>query len=212
MRRRTSLILSVAILLAGVGGVGGWHWWNNRSPYGPEVLGARATLQLVDQATANAALKPDTAYVATRTGDQIFLGRVTWTRPPHPQKDGALWIVLLDKRTHRLPGVISVTSGTSGNVGTGSDPALNIAQKRYPWLQGAGDRRVNGGWASVGSVVGSSIYAAPVTFETVLHTASPDTPPEQMVATAPAAVKDLLVALICSGPNGQVYWAQRLLN
>ena len=212
MRRRAILILSVAILLAGVGGVGGWHWWNNRSPYGPEALDARATLQLVDQATANAALKPVTAYTATRAGDQIFLGRVTWTRPPKPQKDGSLRIVLLDKRSHRLPGFISVASGTSGNVGTGSDDSLDIAQKRYPWLQGAGDRKVNGGWVNAGSVVDSSIYAAPVTFETVLHTASPETPPEQMVATAPAAVKDLLVALICVGPNGQVYWAQRLLN
>ena len=49
-------------------------------------------------------------------------------------------------------------------------------------------------------------------FVIVLHPARPGTPPEQAVTDAPAAASDLLAALINVGPDGQVYWARRLLN
>lgn len=213
MRRRASLILSVALLLVGAGSVAGWRWWHNRPPFGPEALDARATLQLVDQATADAALKPGNAEFADDDGDQIFLGRVTWTRPPSPQNDASLRIVLLDKRSQLPPGFITATSANPEHVSSGSDGSLDIAQQRYPWLQGVGTREINGAFWNAGSAIYvSSVEASPVTFQTVLHEARPGTPPEQMFATAPAAVQDLLVALICVGPNGQVYWAQRLLN
>ncbi|MEU8265185.1 hypothetical protein AB0C02_31830 [Micromonospora sp. NPDC048999] len=202
----------MAILLAGTAGVIGWRWWHNRPPYGPAALSAQATLQLVDQATADAALKPVNTEVAG-DGDQIFLGRVTWTRPPNPQKDSSFRIVLLDKRSHLMPGFIAVTSARPDHVGAGSDGSLDLAQKRYPWLQGVGTREINGSfWSSGSAIFVYSADASPVTFQTVLHAARPGTPPEQMVATAPAAVEDLLIALISVGPDGQVYWAQRLLH
>jgi hypothetical protein len=57
-----------------------------------------------------------------------------------------------------------------------------------------------------------SVDASPVTFVLVLHPQRPGTRPERPVATTPAAVSALLVALISVGPDGHVYWAQRLLN
>jgi hypothetical protein len=213
MKRRVSPIVIVALLLVGAGTVAGWRWWHNRPPFGPEALNARATLRLVDQATADAALEPVNAEFANDDDDQIFLGRVTWDQPPTPPKDTSLRIVLLDTRRHLLPGFIAVTSANPEHVGTGLDGSLDIAQNRYPWLKGAGTQESNGSFMSSGSAVFvSSIDASPVTFQTVLHAARPGIPPEHMVATAPAAVQDLLVALICVGPEGQVYWAQRLLN
>jgi hypothetical protein len=205
-------MLSAAILVAGTAGVAGWRWWHNRPPYGPEVLSARATLQLVDQATADAALEPVSAIVAG-AGDQIFLGRVAWTRPPHPQPGGSLRIVLLDKRSHLAPSFIAVTSARPGSVNAGWDGSLEIAGRRYPWLRGVGVREVNGSlWSSAGAVCVWSVDASPVTFQTVLHPARPGTPPELLVPAAPKAVEDLLIALISVGPDGQVYWAQRLLH
>jgi hypothetical protein len=56
------------------------------------------------------------------------------------------------------------------------------------------------------------VAASPFTLQTVLHPARRETRSEHRVATAPAAVEDLLVALISVGPDGQVYWAKRLLN
>jgi hypothetical protein len=206
------LLLGVAVLLVGAGGVAGSRWWHGRPPYGPEALSARATLSLVDQATANAALEPVNADVAA-DGGQVFLGQVAWDRPPHPQRDGSLRIVVLDKRSHLPPGHIAVKSPRPDDVGTGSDGALDLAQERYPWLRGAGTRKVNGSYVTSGdAILVYRVDASPVTFSIALHPALEGTPPEQMVATAPAAAEDLLVALICAGPDGQVYWAQRLLH
>ncbi|MEU1249159.1 hypothetical protein [Micromonospora arida] len=202
----------MAILLVAAGTTVGWRWWHNRPPYGAKALGATATLRLVDQATADTAMSPVNAEHAD-DGDQIFLGRVAWVRPPSIKDDGSFRVVILDKRTRRMPGFISVTSPRPDDVGAGSDGALDIAEKRYPWLQGIGTRHINGlFWTAGAAITVSSVDASPVTFVTVLHPASPDTPPEHLVATAPAAVSDLLVALINVGPDGQVYWAQRLLN
>lgn len=91
-------------------------------------------------------------------------------------------------------------------VASGSDGSLDIAQKRYPWLRGVGTREINGSFRSSGcAITVSSVDASPVTFQIVLHAARPQTPPEQMVATAPAPTQDLLVALINVGPTGQVH-------
>jgi hypothetical protein len=200
------------MLLVAAGGVAGRRWWHDRPPYAPDALSATATLRIVDQATADAAMRPVSAETAG-DGDQIFLGRVTWTRPPHAEKGGSFRIVLLDKRSHLMPGFIAATSPRPDDVGTGSDGSLDIAQQRYRWLRGAGTREINGSfWSSGSAIVVSSVDASPVTFQTVLHPERPGTPPEQMVASAPAAVEDLLVALISVGPDGQVYWAHRLLN
>ncbi|MBG0569304.1 hypothetical protein [Actinoplanes aureus] len=190
----------------------GWRWWHNRPPYGPDVLNAQATLQLVDPATADAALKPVNAATAGE-GDQILLGRVSWSSPPNPQKGDSFRIVLLDKRSHLMPGFIAVTSARPNDVSTGLDGTLDIAQKRYPWLQGVGTRETNGSyWTSGSAIFVESVNASPVTFQTVFHQARPETPPEHRVATAPVSVEDMLVALISVGPDGQVYWAHRLLN
>jgi hypothetical protein len=213
MKRRKGLVLGVAILLTGTAGLFGWRWWHHLPQYGPDALSAQATLQIVDQATADEALKPSNA-IAARGGDQIFLGRVTWIRPPNPQEGSSFRIVLLDKRSHLMPGIIAVTSARADQVNAGSDGSLDIAQKRYPWLRGVGMRKINGSlWSSCCAVSVWTADASPVTFQTVLHAAPlPGTPPEQTAPTAPAAVEDLLIALISVGPDGQVYWAQRLLH
>jgi hypothetical protein len=212
MRRRAGLIVAVAILVVAAGTVVGWRWWHDRSPYGPKALGATATLRLVDQVTADAAMSPVNAEHAG-DGDQIFLGRVTWVRPPGLQDDGSFRVVILDKRTRRMPGFISVTSPRPDEVVVGSDEALDVAEERYPWLQGIGPREINGSFGTAGAAITvSSLDASPVTFAIVLHPARPGTPPELAVPHAPAAVSDLLVALINVGSDGQVYRAQRLLN
>lgn len=202
MRQRTGLILGVVVLLTGLGALGGWRWWQSRAPYGPEVLGARATLEFVDQKTADAALAPVNAEFTDKATDQILLGRVSWNRPPEPQKDGSLRIVVLDKRSNGLlPTFIAVTSARPDAVFSGMDGALDEARSRYPWLGSA--RQDNGSIVYV-----SSVDASPVTLQTVLHAPRPGI----TAIFAPAAIEDLLVALICVGPDGQVYWAQRLLN
>jgi hypothetical protein len=212
MRPRAALLTTVVVVVLLVaGGAAGWRWWHHRAPYGPEALDATATLLLVDQATADAAMAPGTAEHAG-AGDQIFLGRVTWARPAGARAGGSFRVVVLDKRSHRTPGVISVSSPRPDEVNVGSDDSLDVAEDRYSWLRGIGGREVNGSVWSGGTSIMASPAATPVSFVFVLHPARPETPPELVVATAPAAVADLLVALVNVGPSGQVHWAQRLLN
>ncbi|MEV6602440.1 hypothetical protein AB0M36_37165 [Actinoplanes sp. NPDC051346] len=212
MKRRTSLFLSVVMLVVSAGGVAGWRWWHNRPPYGPQALSATATLRMVDQATADAALDPVTV-VSAEKGDQIILGQVSWRRPPQHPDGGSFRIVVLDKRTQLLPGHLAVKSPWPDEVFVGSDGAQDRAQDRYSWLQGAGTREIDGRtWGGGNVIFATSIYASPVTFALVLQPARPGTPPGLLVASAPIQVDDLLVALINVGPDGQVYWAHRLLN
>ncbi|WFE30382.1 hypothetical protein O7623_14860 [Solwaraspora sp. WMMD791] len=213
MRHRAVWIIGlVAAVLVAAAGIGGWRWWYLRSPYGPEVLNATATLRLVDQATADAAFGGQQLEISA-DGDQVFLGQVVWT-PPLQAKPGAMLIIaVIDKRTRTLPGFISATSNRPDEVGTGSDGVLNAVEERYPWLQGVGDRESNGGFYTSGNVVTvTAVDATPVTYSFVLHPARPDNPPEFAVASAPAAVDDLMVALVSIGPDRQIYWAARLLN
>lgn len=201
---------AVAVVVV-VAGAAGW-WWHQRSPYGPEVLKASATLRLVDQATADAAFGGQQLELSDE-GDQVFLGQVSWTPPPQPKSGAMLIIVVLDKRTRLLPGFISVTSAQPDQVAVGHDGVLQSVEQRYPWLYGVGAREVDGGFYTSGSVVTvASVDATPVTFSSVLHPTRPETPPEFAVASAPAAVNDLMVALVSVGPARQVYWAERLLN
>ncbi|WP_067496722.1 hypothetical protein [Actinoplanes sp. TFC3] len=208
MKQRASLALTAAILVLGVSGIITWRWWHNRPAYGPEALKAQATLRQVDQATADAALKPATAAVAEK-GDQIFLGTVSWTQPPHPQKENTFRLVAVDKRSHFMPGFIAVTSAEPDAVSAGSDGALDEAEKRYSWLRGIGARKGDDGsyWTAGSAVFVTSVGASPVTFQTVLRPGEAGTPVQEAVASGPAAVDDLMVALISVGPDGQVYWA-----
>lgn len=182
-------------------------------PYGPDVLNAQATLQVVDQATTDAALKPVNTEIA-REGDQILLGRVSWSPPPpNPRKGISFRIDLVDERSHLMPGSFAVTSDRPRDVSTGLDGTRDIAQKLYPWLEGVCTRETSGSyWTSGSAIFVESVNASPVTFQTVFHPARPETSPEHRVAATPIALDDLLVALISVGPDGQVYWAYRLLN
>ncbi|MDG4764083.1 hypothetical protein O7632_08185 [Solwaraspora sp. WMMD406] len=211
-RRSAAIVWVVVVVLVMAGGLTGWRWWHQRSPYGPEVLVATATLRLVDQATADAAFDGQQLELSG-DGAQVFLGQVAWTPPPQAKPGTMLMIVVLDKRSQLMPGLISATSDRPDRVGAGFDGVLNAVEQQHPWLYGIGAREINGGLHSAGSVVTvSSLDATPVTFSFVLHPARPETPPEFAVASAPAAVDDLMVALISVGPDRQVYWAQRLLH
>jgi hypothetical protein len=92
-------------------------------------------------------------------------------------------------------------------------PATVSPRSATPWQRGIGAREVDGSyWTSGSAVFVSALNASPVTLQFVLRPAGPRTTPRNAMPTAPAALADLLIALISVGPDGQVYWAERLLN
>ncbi|MEU4791433.1 hypothetical protein AB0F95_17190 [Micromonospora tulbaghiae] len=206
-RRAASI---AAVLLLAVAGVGGWRWWHQHPPYGPEALHLRSSLEFVTYDQAQAALGSSYQAPVASDGDQLVLGRVSWQKPPAPLGGGYFALFLIDKRTDFKPSVFAVAAPQE-SVGMGSAGVDNRISDRYPWLRGAGDIRVSEHeWLSVGSRLGIiDAGASPLTFVVRF----PHLERHQRVhpiATAPVTLPDLLLAFVYMGPDGQVYWAQRL--
>ncbi|MEO3822012.1 hypothetical protein [Plantactinospora sp. B24E8] len=210
-RRRIQAGLTVLVLVLGTSGFAGWRWWHNRAPYGPEVLALTATLELVDNEGAAAALGAEPAPHAD-VGDQLVLGRVSWRPPAELRRGATFWIVVLDKRTQLKPTVFGLASPRQDAVSMGSHGYLQKAADRYPWLRGIAGQEVDGVWTTSGtSIHVTTPDATPVTFVGIFPDARRQ-PAEPLIATAPVAVSDLLVAFVYMGPDGQLYWAHRLLG
>ncbi|WP_259275713.1 hypothetical protein [Micromonospora chalcea] len=200
---------TAAALVLAVAAVGGWRWWHQQPPYGPEALHLRSSLEFVSYDQAQAALGSAYQSPVAYNGDQLVLGRVSWQKPPAPLAGGYFALFLIDKRTDLKPSVFAV-SAPQDSVGIGGAGVENRIPDRYPWLRGAGDIRVSEHeWLSVGSRLGiHDAGASPLTFVALFpHRDRTERTP---IATAPVTLPDLLLALVHMGPDGQVYWAQRL--
>ncbi|MDG4800987.1 hypothetical protein [Micromonospora sp. WMMD980] len=193
-----------------VAAAGGWNWWHQRPPYGPEALHLRSSLEFVTYDEAQAALGSAYQAPVASGGDQLVLGRVSWQPPPAPLDGGYFALFLIDKRSDLKPPVFAV-SAPQESVGMGSAGVENKIPDRYPWLRGAGDVQVGEhDWRNGGSrlAIGDA-RASPVTFVALfprLYRSQREFP----IATAPVTLPDLLLALVYLGADDQVYWAQRL--
>ncbi|MGI5525137.1 hypothetical protein ACQEUX_29950 [Micromonospora sp. CA-259024] len=194
-----------------VAGMAAWRWTHNHPPYGPAALAVTSSLSLVSYAEAQAALGEKTRPpLVSDERDQLVLGRVTWQPPPEPLDGGYFAVFLIDKRSNRKPGDF-VVSDPQEDVSVGSAGVDNRIAERYAWLRGAGDVKVGDSeWRSNGNRLGVfDEKVSPLTF--VARFPYVDEPGRKpTVATAPVGMSDLLLALVSMGPDGQVYWAQRL--
>ncbi|RQW92435.1 hypothetical protein DKL51_19080 [Micromonospora globispora] len=200
----------LAVILAVVAFVG-WRWWHNRPPYGPEALAIKSSLQFIGHEEAQAALGDKVNAPVSDGRDQLVLGRVSWQAPPKPLDGGYFAIFLIDKRTNLKPGSFSASSPLQEAVGLGSAGVENKIAERYSWLKGAGDVIEGNSWWSYGSRLAvSDGDASPLTFVAAFPYVEGPLRTVVHVPTAPVAMSDLLLALVYMGPDGQVYWAQRL--
>ncbi|AYF32283.1 hypothetical protein CSH63_33555 [Micromonospora tulbaghiae] len=202
--------MALAVVLASVAFVG-WRWWHNHPPYGPEALAIKSLLQIVSHEEAQAALGEKVYAPVSNGRDQLVLGRVSWQIPPEPLDGGYFAIFLIDKRTNLKPGRFSASSPLQEAVGFGNAGVENKIPERYPWLRGAGGVKEGNTWWSYGSRLAvSDGNASPLTFVALFPHVEGLLRAAVHVPTAPVAISDLLLALVHMGPDGQVYWAQRL--
>ncbi|MEV4761147.1 hypothetical protein AB0J89_00775 [Micromonospora chokoriensis] len=209
-RARSSLAVIVTATVV-VAGMAAWRWTHNHPPYGPEALAITSSLSLVSYPEAQAALGGKThPPLVSDERDQLVLGRVTWQPPPEPLDGGYFAVFVIDKRSNRKPGDFAVSAPQKA-VSLGSAGVENRIVERYAWLRGAGDVKVGDNeWRSNGNRLG--VYdetASPLTFVALFPYVA-DAARKPTVATAPVGMSDLLLALVYLGPDGQVYWAQRL--
>ncbi|MFI7604851.1 hypothetical protein ACIBTV_06990 [Micromonospora sp. NPDC049366] len=206
--RRITLVVAVVLALVAVGG---WRWWHNHPPYGPEALAVTSSLTFVSPQEARAVLGDNVPAPVPNEGDQLVLGRVSWEAPPEPFDGGYFAIFLIDKRTNIKVGNFAVSSPRPEAISAGSAGVENRIAERYPWLKGAGDIKDGDTWWSHGSRLAvSDAEASPLTFVAQIPYVKRPGLAAARTATAPIALSDLLLALAYLGPDGQVYWAQRL--
>ena len=198
--KRGVLVWSIAtpvIVLVALGGFFGYRWMANSAPFGASSLHAKATIEVtdansVDDAVAKlgaAGLDPYTGD----TGDQLFIGQVSYQVPAGANAKDHYAIVVIDKAHSQVAPLIYGTAASRTGIASGWQTTLTDAAKSYDWLQAAGAKG-----AKPAAVIVPANTAGPVTFEGAFPKA------------APLSSDELLVALVLLGPDGHVFWAARL--
>lgn len=193
------LVAIPVIVLAALGGVFGYRWIHNRPPYGPSAIHAVATIQLTD---GSHVLADVTRLGATgiqpwygTDGDQLFVGQVNYRIPSNAQGAGRYAIVVIDKAGNQVSPLIWGAGANSGQVIQGWESTLSDAAKRWDWLAPMGAR------PNPTVVFAPTDTVGPITFQGAFH---------QDAGTITQS--DLMVALVFMGTEGQIYWAERLIN
>ncbi|MFE9694930.1 hypothetical protein [Micromonospora sp. NPDC005806] len=126
-------------------------------------------------------------------------------------------IVLIDKRFNRLPTTTEVRQNwqrprdRSDPASIGGGGSLSRVAQRYPWLGGVGGHETAENEPPSGhSVIWAVVQeASPLTY-VANFPSSTEMRSRQGVFVEPVAVSDLLLAVVCIGPDSQIFWAHRL--
>ncbi|MEU8078456.1 hypothetical protein AB0B31_23800 [Catellatospora citrea] len=193
--RRPRLVPFIAIVLvtASVAAVG-FGVWQDRPPYGPEAVHPVATIRLTDMEHFDAdAAALGVSGLHSMLG-QTILGRLD-VATPQPTSRGYYQLIMIDRRYNR---VVRQLYGRDGG-GWGGD-ALRDAWKRYPWLSALTPTPHGNAEISYpdGMAVGVQPDETSVGFVGTL-------PRDEQTGLSPSA--HLMVALLFTGPQGQLYWA-----
>lgn len=216
IRRRVAVAVAVAVIA--VAGVVVVRWWHERPPFGPDVINASVTVDMLGVGTDG--MERERSYDGVSylpsPGHAFVGGHLRWTPPPGARTDWADgWFVFLviDKRVDLKPTMVWGRSDSAVEVVHGSDGVLNEVAEKYPWLRGAGDvRTAENTWLGSTSTVMTAPAGGPITFVATFPPQRPEDSQPPTYATAPVTKDDLLMALVFIGPDRQVYWAQRLFG
>lgn len=190
-----------ALVVLASGGVLGYRWIHNRSPYGPDAIHASATIEVTDAADLQSEVtRLGGTWLAPwygDPGDHLFVGRVNYRVPAGSHGAGQYDIVVIDTADEQVAPLIWGAAASQSAVRSGWQAALGDAATRYAWLAPAGatpdgtDRRT--------MIFAASDTPGPITFQGAFH---------RDVGTLTA--NDLMVALVFVSADGRIYWAQRL--
>jgi hypothetical protein len=132
--------------------------------------------------------------VAMSPAQQIVLGRLNVAALDVPDS-AELVLAVIDRRTNQ---VTRTMYSTDSRLGSGWDGTMNKVADRYPWLSSFRDGP--GGIVNQTAVEWRAGKPRDVTFYAVLDG---DEPPV-------SSLSDVRVVLVLTGPDGQVWGAERL--
>ena len=195
--RSRPLLLVAALVVVTSAGWAGFSWWKAHPPYPAGAVQATATLRLTDHGrfTRDAAEMGITELTALvdQAHSQQFIGRVDHAVPAGADRRDTYHVLVIDKRQNRLaPELYNADGG-------GWNGFMSGLADRYDWLSATADIETDGGFRSPGSEVNTPAdVTEPITFVGRF----PD--------TAGLSAADLMVVLVLSGPDNQIYWATRI--
>lgn len=206
--------LLVAVLAAA--GYGGYRWWHERPPYGPEALEFAATAEQLPPGE-----RSDSDYHGVKyhlgEGWAAVGGRITW-RPPAGSsadwdEDGWFMIFVVDKRVDLMPPQAWGVSPSGHRVVSGGDGVQNRIAEKYAWLRGAGNIKVGDDtWRDGGTTLSTTPAAGGFDFVAMFPPIPDGDPERRFLAAAPITLSDIMIAVAFVGPDRQVYWAERVFG
>ncbi|WP_144122257.1 hypothetical protein [Catellatospora sichuanensis] len=193
--RRLRLVPFIAIVMvtASVAAVG-FGAWRDRPPYEPEAVHPVATIRLTDMEHFDADAAALGVSGLHSTLGQTILGRLD-VATPQPTTRGYYQLIMIDRRYNR---VVRRFYGRDGG-GWGGD-ALRDAWKRYPWLSALAP--TPHGNAEISYPDGMAVGVQPDETSTGFVGTLPR---DEQTGLRPSA--HLMVVLLFTGPQGQLYWA-----
>jgi hypothetical protein len=195
--RPLRVLLVVAALVAGSVGWAGYAWWRDRPPFSAAAAQATATVRFTDEARfeddARALGITGLTGLVTEPGYQQFIGRVDLATPAGTDADITYLVMVIDKLRDR------VSPQLYGTDGGGWSSSYSDLAKQYPWLSATAPAISDAGHSNPGSAVSKAASSpGPVTFV------------GSFAEAGGVSASDLMVVLVCKGPDGQVYWATRV--
>jgi hypothetical protein len=180
----TAAVALLTLLVAA--GTGTHTYLHNRPPFSAAAAHLRASVRLTDAShftVDQQALGIHGLELELRgKGGIAFVGAVTFGRPPG---SGIYSVVVVDRNSNRICPVLYDANGSYW------DSFLDAVPDRYPWLDAMRQPQAS-------TVLAQGSGTAPIAF-----TGSFTDP-------ALTGTGDLLVAVVYSGSDGQIYWASRV--
>lgn len=187
---------AVVLVLASAA-VLGWARWRDHPPYPASAVHAAATIRFTDQtsfATDAASLGVAGLHPLVDTVGRQFVGRLDYRVPAGAEPDTVYTVAVIDKRRNRMADWLADADGGGWNG------FMSELPERYPWLSAfEAPRTPEGGYGEPGMAVswradrpGPSAFAG------------------NFIDGEGLTAEDIMVVLVCTGPQNQTYWVSRL--
>jgi hypothetical protein len=191
------VLLIIAALVAVSAGWAGYAWWRDRPPYSAAAVKATATVRFTDEKRfeddARALGMTGFTTLVDQPEQQQFIGRVDHAVLAGADPDDTYCVFIIDKRQDRVaPLLYNAVGGFWGS-------SLSELARRYTWLSATAPTITAAGYSYQGSAVSKPANSpGPITFVGSFPDASGMSP------------SDLMVVLVLTGPDEQIYWATRV--
>jgi hypothetical protein len=193
---RPVLMVAVLVVVTSAGWAG-FVWWKGHPPYPAGAVRATATVRFTDAGRfPRDAAELGVTQLTTildQPHSQQFIGRVDHVLPAGANRHDTYHVLVIDKRQNRLASELYDADGGGWNG------FMSGLADRYDWLAATAESH---------TVIGHSVARSEVT--TAADRPGPIPFVGRFAGTVGLSADDLMVVLVLSGSDNQIYWASRI--